>query len=375
MKNKLRVGITGQFGFIGMHLYHYLGLQKGVDRILFLDDFFQDESALKKFVRQCDVIVHLAALNRHQNAQVLYDTNVNLVKQLISAMEAEKVKPHVIFSSSIQEFSDNLYGVSKLEGRRLFDVWAKRVGAQFTGMIIPNVFGPFGRPNYNSVIATFCHKLTHGEVPEIIVDEKVKLLYINDLCKEVINIIKNEATQSACLVNHNAELSVSEILKLLNYYKNVYFDKQVFPRTNSYFEQCLFNTFVSYIKHQEFFPKFLNPQKDDRGVFFETIKLDETGGQVSFSTTKPGITRGNHYHTRKIERFAVIKGSAKIQLRRIGTKEIMNFELLGEKPAFVDIPIWYTHSVTNTGNDDLYIIFWINESYNHEDPDTYYEKV
>jgi UDP-2-acetamido-2,6-beta-L-arabino-hexul-4-ose reductase len=113
---------------------------------------------------------------------------------------------------------------------------------------------------------------------------------------------------------------------------------------------------------------------DDRGSFVETVRL-QNGGQVSFSTTKPGITRGNHFHTRKAERFAVIKGKARIQLRKVGTDEVLNFDLSGDEPSFVDMPVWYTHNITNTGKDDLYTIFWISEFYNSNDPDTYFDKV
>ena len=146
------------------------------------------------------------------------------------------------------------------------------------------------------------------------------------------------------------------------------------PELNDENEVNLFNTFRCYIDNIKHFPVTLVKHADYRGLFVETIKLG-VGGQVSFSTTVPGITRGNHYHTRKIERFTVIKGKARIQLRKIGTNEVLNFELDGENPAYVDMPIWYTHNITNVGNDDLYTQFWINEWYNPEDEDTYFETV
>ena len=151
----IRVGITGQPGFVGSHLYNLLGtMPEEFERIPWEDAFFADPAGLREFVRSCDAIVHLAAMNRHPDPGVIYDTNVRLVRQLIDAMEAEKVTPHVLFSSSIQEERNNPYGDSKKEGRRLFQEWAERAGGQFTGCIIPNVFGPYGRPHYNSVAAT-----------------------------------------------------------------------------------------------------------------------------------------------------------------------------------------------------------------------------
>ena len=187
----LKIGITGQAGFIGTHLYNYLCLQDDMDCILFKDEYFKNIEQLLSFVKTCDVIVHLAAMNRHDNPQVIFDTNIELVKKLTATCELADAKPHILFSSSTQEESGNLYGNSKLVGRRLFEDWAKRNKALFTGLIIPNVFGPFGNPYYNSFIATFCHQLTHGEQPKIEVDGEVRLIYVGELVKEFFEKIKN----------------------------------------------------------------------------------------------------------------------------------------------------------------------------------------
>lgn len=371
----MNIGITGQSGFIGSHLYNFLGVEEGVQRIPFNDSYFDDEYELRNFVKKCDIIVHLAAVNRHADMKVLYNENIKITQKLISALLAEHISPHIIISSSTQE-KENLYGKAKKECRRMIADWAEKNNAKFTGMIIPNVFGPFGKPNYNSVVATFCYKLTHGEIPEIIINRNVKLFYVNDLCKKIIQIIKRGISQRFYPVKHNVEIKVSEILQLLTYYKETYFLNQIIPHISNYFEQCLFNTFVCYIDHEKFYPKLLIPQEDNRGLFFETIKLDKIGGQISFSTTKPGITRGNHYHIRKFERFVIIKGKARLQLRKIGTNEVLNFKIDADsQPGFIDIPIWFSHNITNIGDDILYTIFWINEFYNPEDGDTYYEKV
>jgi len=372
----LKIGITGQPGFMGTHLYNFLGLEDDIERVSFEDAFFDNDTILRKFVKQCDVIVHLAAMNRHPDMQVIYDTNVRLVQQLIAAMEAENVTPHVIMSSSTQEERDNLYGKSKREGRRLLDEWADRTGGKFTGAIIPNVFGPFGKPDYNSVVATFCHKLTHNETPEINVDGSVKLIYINALCREFIKLIRGEITDNPYYVPHCAEKKVSEILALLTYFKKTYFDKQIIPEFKDQFEFDLFNTFVCYIDHKKFYPGKFALHADERGSFVEVLKLDNTGGQVSFSTTHPDVTRGNHYHTRKFERFAVIKGKARLQLRRIGSEEVLNFDIDADQcPGFIDMPIWFTHNISNIGNDEVYTVFWINEFYNPDNPDTFLEEV
>ncbi len=388
----MKIGITGQSGFVGTHLYNFLGLQEGVERVPFKDEFFQDVEILTGFVQECDVIVHLAAMNRHNDPQVIYDTNILLVNKLIDACESTQSTPHILFSSSTQEKRDNLYGKSKFDGRKLLEDWAKRNNAPFTGLIIPNVFGPFGHPYYNSFIATFCHQLTHGEQPHVDVDAEVKLIYVGELVNEIwgqINKRRNSTDESIrgessgtipvspiiqYRVPHTSVNKVSAILKLLESYKANYFEKGIIPDLDDEFKKNLFNTFLCYIDHKSFFPFHLTKHSDERGSFVETVKLN-SGGQVSFSTTVPGITRGNHFHTRKAERFAVIKGKARIELRKIGTEEVLSFELDGEQPSFVDMPIWYTHNITNTGDEDLYTIFWINEHYDPEDGDTYFEKV
>jgi UDP-2-acetamido-2,6-beta-L-arabino-hexul-4-ose reductase len=316
-------------------------------------------------------------MNRHCDPQVIYDTNIRLVNQLIRAMEATASHPHILFSSSTQEERDNLYGKSKRDGRMLFRTWAVKNNAHFTGFVIPNVFGPFGNPYYNSVIATFCNQLTNNEQPKIMVDANLQLIYVGELVELFYSKLiedKSGADESEFRVNYTSESKVSDILKKLEYYKKEYFDNNFFPELNSRFEINLFNTFRSYIDHSLRYPVLLKKNTDRRGAFTETIKAS-MGGQFSFSTTVPGITRGNHFHTRKIERFIVIKGKAVIELRRIGTAEVLRFELDGNQPSFVDMPVWYTHNLTNTGEEEIVTLFWINEFYNPDDPDTFFETV
>jgi UDP-2-acetamido-2,6-beta-L-arabino-hexul-4-ose reductase len=372
---KIKIGITGKEGFIGQHFCNMLNLYAAdFEQIPYDISFFNNQALLEQFVAKCDVIIHLAALNRHHDPLVIYDTNIQLVQQLIGALNAVKSKAHIVFASSSQEEKDNMYGKSKRKGRELFSGWAQESGGKFTGVVIPNVFGPFGNPYYNSFIATFSHQLTHNEQPKIEIDGSVKLIYVTDLVKAIINeIIKGESNFYLALP-HTDEYRVSEILALLEKYKEQYFLNNTIPHLSSDFEINLFNTFRSYINHKSRYPVVYKQHTDARGIFSELVRLN-TGGQISFSTTRPGETRGNHFHTRKIERFSVIKGTALIQLRRIGTSEILNFEIIDGEPSYVDMPVWYTHNIKNIGDDDLYTVFWINEIYNPDDPDTYPETV
>lgn len=370
-----KIGITGQKGFVGAHLYNTLGLNpEEFERIDFSKSYFDDAEALDKFVEQCDVIVHLAAMNRHPDPEVIYKNNVELVEKLVASLKRTGSKAHLLFSSSSQEERDNLYGQSKKEGRILLAEWAKENGGAFSGLIIPNVFGPFGQPNYNSFIATFCHKLTHAETPQIDVDGEVRLIYVGELVKEIINQIKSGQTIDQYVVPFTTAIKVSEVLAKLVSYKELYFEGGEIPVLTTPFDYQLFNTFRSYFDIKNHYPVKFKQNIDDRGAFVEIIRLG-IGGQCSFSTTVPGITRGNHFHTRKIERFAVIKGKALIQLRKIDSDEVLDFYLDGNDPAYVDMPIWYTHNIKNIGDEELYTIFWINEPYNPEDADTYFVTV
>lgn len=374
---KIKVGITGQSGFIGTHLANKVGLQPDFFEVIpFEKQWFNHIGQLRKFAKGCDIIVHLAAMNRHGDPQVIYDTNMELVGQLIQVLEDSKTAPHIIFASSTQEERDNLYGKSKQDGRKKLAEWAENSGAQFTGLIIPNVFGPFGDPYYNSVVATFSHQLTHDETPEIHSDSAMNLIYVDELTDEILLQIKtpSETKIKTIHIKHTAESTVSELLGHLKRFKTDYFDAGIIPELNSTFEVNLFNTFRSYIDHKNHFPVLYELHSDNRGSFVETMRL-KRGGQVSFSTTVPGITRGNHFHTRKIERFSVIKGEARIEMRQIGTDETISFSLSGANPGYVDMPVWYTHNITNTGKDELYTLFWISEFYNPEDADTFFEDI
>lgn len=370
----IKVGVTGSNGFIGWHLCQTLRLDMDCFEIIdFNRDWFNNSSELDKFVSNCDIIVHLAGLNRHSEESTIYDTNIRLANKLVDAFNRTNFKGLVLFSSSIQEERNNVFGNSKKEARAIFSKWAEVNKTQFKGLIIPNVYGAFGVPFYNSVVATFSHQLVNNESPKIETDATLNLIYINDLVKAIIELFHNK-TDEIVSIQYTDSYKVSEILELLNRFKTTYFDMGQIPIFQNQFEINLFNTFRSYFNLSTHFPVKYKNNIDERGNFVEIIRLG-TGGQVSFSTTKPDITRGNHFHIRKIERFSVIKGKALIQLRKIGSNEVFDYYLSGDEPAYVDMPIWYTHNIKNIGEEELYTIFWINEFYDANDPDTFFEKV
>ena len=370
----MRIGITGQNGFIGYHFIQTIKYKYSDYTIVpFQKSFFEKEDLLKNFVSSCDVIFHLAGVNRAKTDTEVYDGNMKLTNILNKALIDSKFQGQLLFASSYQENQNSAYGQAKKSSRVFLQGTMNDLGGSFTGLIIPNVFGPFSKPNYNSFVATFCSKILNEESPIIINDNKVPLLYVGNLVNYIIKAI-SKPKPSILVIESDVEIKVTEVLNLLNLFKYSYTDRNTIPYLKSTFELEMFNTFRSYKSFKDNQPSFLLNNIDERGSFSELIRTN-SGGQFSYSTTLPGFTRGNHFHTRKIERFIVIGGRAKISLRKIGSTEVHEFLLDGENPSFVDMPIWYTHNITNIGTTPLITAFWINEPYNSEDADTYFENV
>jgi len=318
-------------------------------------------------------VVHLAAMNRGDETEI-YNTNIELVKKLVTMLEDLRKTPHVLFSSSTQVELDNPYGRSKKEGARLLADWATKTGAPLTILTIPNVFGDRCRPFYNSVIATFCHLLTHGGQPEIQVDKELSLIYINELTEAIRSRIVNPPVGiDEFKVPATAKTTVTGILSTLKQFREYYYDKKKVPNFANTFERNLYSTFVSYMEPADF-RQIPTLHTDNRGMLFEVIK-QEDGGQIFFSWTKPGITRGNHYHTRKMEKFCVVQGEAIIRLRRIDGNKVEEYRVSGDSPSLINIPIFHTHNIVNVGTVDLLTLFWVSEEFNPNDSDTYFEQV
>ncbi len=372
--NNLNIGITGDKGFIGSHLS--IAINYFNDNLTFVpspNKLFEDQNSLNSFVKKCDVIVHLAAMNRGDDSQI-FQTNITLIKQLIKAIQKDDSKnKHVIFASSTQRELNNSYGKSKKEGEKLLKTWKFNSNGTLTNLIIPNVFGPFCKPFYNSVISTFCYQINEGEIPEIKIDAEIGYKYIDNLVEVIIDAINGKFDSEEVFVKPDKKIKVSEILSRLEAFKNSYILKNIIPKIKSNFDIDLFNTFRSYIKYDKLLFK-LDLKKDDRGTLFEIVK-EMTGGQAFFSTTKPGIVRGNHFHTKKIERFCVVSGEAKICLRKINSNNVIKYKVSGDSPVVIDMPIFHTHNIENIGKSNLLTLFWSNEIYDENNPDTFFEEV
>ena len=370
---KICIGITGENGFLGTHLRNHLKFRyKDFNHIPFERNYFDNQDQLDGFVSKCDIIVHLAGLNRNSSPSKIYSTNLHISHQLANALLLNEFKGQLIFSSSLHENQNTPYGKSKKESHQLFIDAAEKGNFSFVGLVMPNIYGPFCKPNYNSFITTFCHNLVNNKQSQIN-DNPVSLIFVDSVVDIIVEQFNQKGVQSIS-VPPFIKTTVREVWELLKTFKKNYFDRGEIPNLNNEFELSLFNTFRATINPKLFFPKNYKTHKDERGYFTELIR-ESCGGQVSFSVTKPKVSRGDHFHIRKIERFSVINGEAELVLRKVGTSDIVMFKLSGKKPAYVDIPIWYTHRITNIGNEDLITVFWINEHYDEQNADVYIEKV
>jgi len=239
----IKAGVTGQAGFIGSHLANYFRIREDIEPIPFVRDYFDDAGALEKFVAKCDVIIHLAAMSRHPDGKLLYDNNISLDKKLISALEKQNSRAHVIFASTTHEGREGDYYASKRDAQELFKAW----GGRFTAMVMPNTFGPYGKPYFNSVVSTFCYKVARNEQAEIIIDVPVELIYIHNLCHEFYKVVKGEIKESSYTPPLTATVKVSEILNLLLNFRRIYIEQKTIPEFKNDFELDLFTTFQSYL--------------------------------------------------------------------------------------------------------------------------------
>jgi UDP-2-acetamido-2,6-beta-L-arabino-hexul-4-ose reductase len=374
------VGISGPRGFIASHLARRLAVpaagSKETAAMQVLGCTRQDfevAGAVTKFVSQCDTIVHLAAMNRGDESTI-YQTNVALVERLIDGLVATNRRPHFIFASSTQRDRPTAYGRSKRECEQRLCQWAQQHGADLTILVIPNVYGPGCRPFYNSVVATFCHQLAHGQRPVVIDDQQIEFVWVGDLVEAIIDAMSNRQPGiKVARIAGTAHLTVSQLLARLEAIHHSYFQANVVPDLSDALDARLYTTFLSHVdlddhRHRP------SVHSDPRGKLFEILRL-AGGGQIFFSTTKPGVIRGNHFHSRKVEWFCVLSGEAVIRLRPVGGSQIREFRVSGESPEFISIPALHTHQIENIGEDDLLTVFWCNEIFQPADPDTFYEQV
>ena len=369
----MKILITGAKGFIGKNLIAELKNRKYTD--IFEYDRDTDPALLDEYCRKADFVFHLAGVNRPKEQSEFMEGNFGFTSALLNALKKYKNNCPVMISSSIQAELDNPYGKSKKAGEELLFDYSKETGAKVLIYRFPNVFGKWCRPNYNSAVATFCYNIAH-DLPISVNDPSVvmNLVYIDDVVSELISALECKENRSGdyCEVPLVHTITLGEIVELIYSFKKSREERSV-PDMSDAFTKKLYSTYLSYLPEDQFSYE-LKMNVDNRGSFTEFIKTPDRG-QVSVNISKPGITKGNHWHHTKNEKFLVVSGKGVIRFRKIDSDEVLEYFVSGDKMEVVDIPTGYTHNIENLGDTDMVTIMWANESFDPEKPDTYYLEV
>ena len=361
-----QVALTGARGFLGWHTRCAAHAHAIETRPIALGDAFVIQDAADA-ISGASRFIHLAGVNRGTEVA---DGNLHLAEQAAAALiSAERPPAVVVFANSIQAGNGSAYGEAKRDASDILRAAAENVGADYVDELLPNLFGEHGRPFYNSVVATFAHQLAHGEQPRIDQDRELTLLHVQNAAELLLGLTGKEDCAS-----REARETVTGVLGRLSAAAQIYLDGGQFPDLADTFDRDLFNTFRA-AAFTETTPIRLDRHADARGSFFEIARSHGGEGQSSFSTTAPGIVRGQHYHRRKVERFTVLAGEAVISLRRLFTDEVHEFRVNSDEPMSIDMPTLWAHNIENVGDSTLYTSFWANELFDPQNPDTIAEPV
>jgi UDP-2-acetamido-2,6-beta-L-arabino-hexul-4-ose reductase len=363
------ISISGDSGFLGWHLRCHLKTTEHLVRGV-ADQAFDSQDRLSEAIGAADAVIHLAGMNRGPESEV-YATNLDLARKLISALDHGGQTPTILFANSTHSLGDTAFGRSKREASAMLAEWARARGTRYVDVILPHVFGEGGRPFYNSGFATFCHQLVHGDEPQIHHDGQLELIHAQRVAARFVELAMDGSTEGTVRLE-GAPMRVSEALARLRRVHETY-KAGIIPDLSDALDLDMFNTYRSYL-YPEHYPRPLLLHTDARGGLFEAVKTLH-GGQAFLSTTRPGITRGRHYHHHKVERFLVVSGTAEIRIRRLFDDEVRVFKVSGSEPCYIDMPTFHTHEITNVGEGDLLTLFWSHEIFNPAAPDTYPEPV
>jgi UDP-2-acetamido-2,6-beta-L-arabino-hexul-4-ose reductase len=368
----MKILITGANGFVGKNLIAELRNQGFNDLLEY--DIDSDPVLLDKYARECQFIFHLAGVNRPENQEDFMTGNFGFSSQLLDTLKKYDNKSPILITSSTQAALDNPYGKSKKAGEDLIFQYGKENDVEVFVYRLPNVFGKWCRPNYNSAVATFCNNIAN-DLPIQVNDPNVQmnLVYIDDVIFSFIDKLKNStSTNEYQEVQPVHSVKLDEIVSLIHSFKESR-ENLLVPDMSDAFTKKLYSTYLSYLPKDKFsYPLKMNV--DNRGSFTEFLKSNERG-QVSVNISKPHITKGNHWHHTKNEKFLVVSGSGVIRFRKIDSDEIIEYFVSGEKLKVVDIPVGYTHNIENLGDTDMVTIMWVNEIFDKEYPDTFFLEV
>lgn len=369
----MKILVTGSNGFIGKNLITQLKNLGYTDIILFDRD--HSIQFLDQICEDVDFVYHLAGVNRPKEQSEFMEGNYGLTEMLISSLRKHRNTCPILMTSSIQAELNNPYGESKRAGEEALLKYGQETDTNIIIYRLPNVFGKWCRPNYNSVIATFCHHIAR-EQPITINDPEaiLNLVYIDDVVKEFVSALNDNPSRRGDYyeVECSFKRTLGNIAKLIYSFKNSRIERTV-PDMSDDFAKKLYSTYLSYLPEDDF-GYDLQMNIDARGSFTEFIRTPDRG-QVSINISKAGITKGNHWHHTKNEKFLVVSGQGVIRFRNVHSSEIMEYFVSGEKLRVIDIPVGYTHNIENLGSTDMVTVMWVNEPFDPNTPDTYYVEV
>lgn len=369
----MKILVTGAKGFIGRNLIEELKNRKYTDIYEF--DIDTDIKLLDQYCFDCDFVFHLAGVNRPKEQDEFMKGNFGFTSILLDTLKKHHNKCPIMISSSIQAELDNPYGLSKKAGEELIFKYGLEENVKVFVYRFPNVYGKWCRPNYNSAIATFCNNIAN-DLPITVNNREtiMHLVYIDDVFNELINALEGKGNKigNYYKVPTEDETTLGHIVDLIYYFKNSREERSI-PNMSNHLEKCLYATYLSYLPKDKFsYPLKMNI--DNRGSFTEIIRTIDRG-QFSVNISHPGITKGNHWHHTKNEKFLVVSGHCLIKFRKVGTNDIITYDVSGDKLEVVDIPVGYTHSITNVGDTDSVTFMWCNECFDPNNPDTIFLEV
>ena len=361
----MKILLTGAGGFLGWHTRARLRALTeheivAVDRAAWAD--------LRDHARSVDAIVHVAGVNRGSDDEV-EQGNVELARAVADAALASGTAPRIVYANSVQSGNASPYGAGKSAAAEILANAARELGSHAVDVRLPNLFGEHGRPRYNSFVATFVHAVVNGEVPQI-ADRPVDLLHVQGAAQALIDGL---TTAEERLDPVGVPTTVQGVYDTLRDFNALYATGDI-PPLRSDLDVDLFNT-LRAARFPAHYPILLTQRTDARGSLTEVVRAHGGQGQTFVSTTKPGITRGEHFHLRKVERFVVVGGAARISLRRLFTDDVVSFDVTGDSPAIIDMPTMWVHNITNTGAGELTTLFWTNDLFDPSAPDTFPEAV
>jgi len=377
MEKNSPILITGAGGFVGKNLVATLRTAGYTDLMLFEKD--DTPETLADYCRRAAFVVHLAGINRPTDPSEFYTGNAGLTDTLLTDLEAAGNTAPVLVTSSTQAELDNDYGKSKRQAEEAIFAHRRRTGAAVYVFRMPGVFGKWCRPNYNSVVATFCHNVAHG-LPIQVRDPafSLPLVYIDDVVACILaafdgQVMMDRSTTPICHMHPIHEVTLGRLAELIQGFAAGRTSLAVPDLAPGSFEKKLYSTYLSYLPSDQFsYP--LEMHTDNRGSFTEFLRSPERG-QVSINISHPGIVKGNHWHHTKNEKFLVVKGEGVIRFRNIFSWEVIEYHVSGDKLEVVDIPCGYTHNIENVGTEDMVTVMWANEAFDPDHPDTFFEPV